>query len=398
MAKDPAGGHFSKKVDVHVPPAFTRIAQRVESVLTKLDSTVDLSQIQHLKACYSQLMCPDIDYDLYGKTFTYMYFIKNFWKAACVFLREPPPPAKQVLDVGCGSGAVAIAYLAFLDESLASEKSKIHVTLIDRSRAQLNLAENLIRSIEPELHNLEIVFHFRCTDLQRWQPNENGADLVFLGHVLNENRSNVGLLLEKAFFTTAGNGSVYIIERKDDPIWHEVEQAIAQLAVPCTYGDTRLGMLDSETRKYSRRDAETDITTRYALLSIPKKKQLVDLVRLYFRSWRIQSVESLKQIFAPDAEYYEKPHKPPLCGIEEIEAYWRDNVLPQRNINITILRTAYTHDNAFAEWVAKFTISREAVQLRGTLVLNVDQKTNRVVRLDEYYHSRKHRLVVNNND
>ena len=74
-----------------------------------------------------------------------------------------------------------------------------------------------------------------------------------------------------------------------------------------------------------------------------------------------------------------------------IKAYWRENVLRQKNIRIKILYTSFAAKDASvdAEWEAEFVRSYRRVQLQGMLIMKVDLEQGRVVEFREYYRSKK---------
>jgi SnoaL-like domain len=366
---------------------INRIAKYVQSfLLTRRED--DIEGENYLKNCFSKERCPEINYNRYAESFAYLYFLENFFKAVSVFLQEPPPLAKRIIDAGCGSAAGALAYLAVLDQSLCDARWRIEVVLIDRSEAQLHLAEKLLKLVEGEFQHLDIVPCFQePIDLRYWEPDENSADCLLYEHVLTENLSDVGVLLGKALLSVAGNGKIYIIERTeqdDGTVWQTIEQAVPQFALPATYGDSKLAssfidLLPSPQLAHK--------ISRYLILHIPERKQLVELLRLYFCAWETQSEELLENIFAQHAQYHEKVYESSFQGLEEIKAYWRANVLEQRDIRVRILRTAYAVNDAFAEWEAEFVKAQYRVQVRGALILRVDLAIDRVISLHEYYRS-----------
>jgi hypothetical protein len=134
--------------------------------------------------------------------------------------------------------------------------------------------------------------------------------------------------------------------------------------------------------------------TRYLRIQIPEQKNLPVLVRLYFQAWEEQSPELLERIFAFNAEYYEKPHEPPVRGIKQIQRYWAENVLQQRDIHTEILSVAYSRDLAFAEWHARFIKSNERVCLSGTMIFELDVQSLLVSSFREYFRSAKEQVDV----
>jgi SAM-dependent methyltransferase len=373
-----------------LPSISFKIEKRLRSFIDTFNIDVTPESLKYLKSCYAQPECPEIDYDVLAMPFSYLYFFENFWKSVSVFSQKAPSLANCVVDIGCGSGTTTLGYLTALDASLREAKWKIDLLLIDRSQAQLDLARKVLELASKEFQNLQITPHFECLSLQEWKPRKQSADTILFGHVLNENRLTAGLLLEKAFSAIRSCGRIYIIERANDPIWKDIGDYVAESALPF---DGKVVKIRRNRRGLMFR-ARTDknyITARYLVLQIPERKQLVNLLRLYFHAWKTQSVDELEKIFEPTAEYYEKPYERPFRGIEQIREYWKKNVLTQRNIRIQILRVAYTTENAFAEWEAAFEQANCRVKLRGTLILYITPENQRISTLHEYYKSKKYK-------
>lgn len=374
---------------VSVPSNSRRLARRVQSFLSDLEAEHTWDDIGYLKSCFSQPECPQIDYDRFGASFAYWYLLENFWKAVSCFLQDRPPLARRIVDAGCGSGAVTIAYLAALDQALDDCRWIVDVTLIDRSERQLDLARKILLRVGAELRNLSIVPHYECIDLEDWKPQGQRVDAILFGHVLNENRPNLQQFLETAVSAVSNNGRIYIIERVDDAIWPAVRNWVPHLALPTSCGIAKLPThaLDSDcSPRITRRSC---LTTSYLTLRFPEHNYIADLVRSYFHAWQTQSVELLDKVFMPYAEYHEKPHEAPLRGLEQIRAYWREKVLTQRDISVAIRRVSYAGKEAFAEWEAEFSRAGDRVNLSGVVILKAGPEGERVTALHEYFRSHK---------
>jgi len=373
---------------VQLPSTFCRIAKCVQSLLNDIGRNISQDSINYLRSCYSKPECPEIDYDRLAVPFAYAYFLENFYKSASTFLQEYPPLVRSVVDAGCGSGTTMLAYLAALEESLQEARWKIDVLLIDRSRTQLDLARKLFKHVQKEFHHLKIASRFQCMDLMRWEPHEQSIDAVLFGHVLNENSARVGSLLEKAYSALRSSGRIYIIERQNDTIWSTIDQVTSQLALPVKYGAVKLEA-SSKDLPLSRVSYKTHICTYYQVLCIPEQRQVVEALKHYMRAWKTRSLELLEDIFEPNADYYEKPFKPPLKGIERIKEYWAQKVLTQRDIQLRILNVAYAGNDVFAEWEARFVRLTKRKWVKGILILETDPETHRVAALREYYQSQE---------
>lgn len=381
-----------------LPAAFRAIAKGTRALLPSLNkapappASATLARVRYLRACFAQDVCPQIDYDRYGMSFAYSYFMENYWKSAATFHQLQTPPARRIVDLGCGSGATALAYLTTLNAALGAgpagrAKHTVWVQLLDRSQVQLRLAVDILQQAQRSLRHLDIRLEPLHLRLEEWEPAEAASDLVLLGHVLNENHGQAGPFLEKAVRAAREGGRICIIERKDDPIWPAVEACLGGWPLEARRGVISLATKGLNLPVGHPAREKAVLRTGYLELRIPEQKVLASLLELYFEAWQAQSVDLLERIFAPDAEYHEKPYDPPLLGLDAIRHYWQEKVLPQRDVHVQVIRFGYSHNDAFAEWEARFGLEGQRVRVNGMLVLTVDLQTRRVTALHEYFRS-----------
>jgi SAM-dependent methyltransferase len=380
---------------IELPPASSAVADRVASFLPALRTRPGRNAVAipaglcHLRFCFEQEQCPPIDYDRYGRSFTYGFFLENYWKAVSIFGQLQIWPAECVIDAGCGSGAASLAYLTVADCAAESDlnggKRTIRVELLDRSPTQLRLARKIYQQVTAAFEHLRADLGCRNLDLADWEPQDSSADVVLFSHVLNENRHLVRALFEKAVRALRDGGRIYVIERPDDSVWEIIEEHQREMPLEARYGKAELpsGGLNLPADHPARSKAQ--IATSFLDLRLPRPKVLAQLLRLYFHAWQTQSLDLLEEVFAPHAEYHERPDRPPLVGLEAIRDYWRAKVLPQRDIRLTVQRFVYEGSRAFAEWQARFRLGDRHVQVDGRLALTVDPAARRVVALHECF-------------
>ncbi len=229
---------------------------------------------RHLRACYSLSECPAIDYDRYGPSFAFSYFLENYWKAAAVFRQLGAPPVRAIVDAGCGSGATVLAYLTTLEAALAKQpraanRLAIHVTLLDRSQVQLGLAGDVFERVGHCLPHLDIHLRPRQLDLQSWRPRPGSADAVLFGHVLSENRASVSSLLSKAASAIGGSSTIYVIERKLDSIWDVLEACLPGLRLQAQENAITLDVGSIKLPKGHPAREKKWISARYLVLCRP---------------------------------------------------------------------------------------------------------------------------------
>lgn len=118
----------------------------------------------------------------------------------------------------------------------------------------------------------------------------------------------------------------------------------------------------------------------------PPHLELRYLLLKYFNAWRTQSTELIEQLFDQNASYKEKAFDPPIQGLEQIKQYWRDNVIPQRHLDVGVLDVVYSDNEVFAEWQANFTDKHGCLRrVSGILVLSPTSDLTRIALLREYF-------------
>jgi SAM-dependent methyltransferase len=373
-----------------LPLKYNQIAAHVQSFLNGLESRVPNEHTYHLGRFYSRRETPNIDYDRYAPAFTFSYFLENYWKAGSVFEARHPAFSHTVIDIGCGSGATSLGYLTSLDNAVpVGAIWSVSLLLIDHSEVQLQLAKQLIEAVKDDLNRLNISVEERCADFQGLEIPAGTVDCLLLGHVLNENQSDLCLFLEKACAASAGGGQIYVIERIDDSVWGKIVAGVNKFAMPYVVGTTGVRTRDLEKHR-SRRLAEKEhLYTKYLLADVPQNKSHAKLLRRYFEAWERQDPSLLPQIFTKNAEYHDKPFKRPRKGLGEIKEYWLKQVCRQTDVSTKVLSTAYTRDGVFVEWKANFSLGGRRVEVRGAMILLIEADTGLVHTLREYFRSQE---------
>jgi hypothetical protein len=277
------------------------------------------------------------------------------------------------------------AYLAYLDGFLERE-SRLKLYLVDRSKAQLELASEILNRVSSMLKHVRVECEYHRADLVCWH-NGADADLVLLGHVLTENARDVSTIMSQMVSRVLDDGRVYTIERTHDPIWNTISGYVEHSFLSVTWGRIRDGHENSTA--VSSHIPASDAATRFLVQRVPEKKSVAAVLKLYFTAWQEKSIDLLDSVFCEHATYQDKPNNEPLRGLAQIREYWRNKVLPQRNIVLNIKRCSYTADQAWSEWEASFLRDGKVFDLKGILVLSIDQDSGRVRALHEYYSCRK---------
>jgi len=71
-------------------------------------------QLKQLQDLFEQPCGREIDYEIFADAFAHRYFLRNFWKAVFAFRADKADYRSRVVDLGCGSGAIVLGYLAYL--------------------------------------------------------------------------------------------------------------------------------------------------------------------------------------------------------------------------------------------------------------------------------------------
>lgn len=383
---------WSRDENATVPPVFNTVSRCFHEYLEKYAADTSAEDTLWLHQAYSQDAGNRIDYDRLARPFAYIYFAENYWKAVAVLRAYGHLiPARRVVDGGSGSAAGLLAYLATLESQMpdAGVRWPVEVTLVDRSEAQLALAQALLLKTLSCLSRLEVTINPIHSDLLVWDPPESSADVFLMTHVATENQGSVETLLDKAAHATASGGIVVLIERTDDPVWRGVRRAAEKLCLPTRYGNATVFTDSIDEPRSTRLARRKQLITGYAVLSLPQEKMAWDLLRAFFRAWETRSTSTLDQVFTVGALYFEKPFRPPLQGLEQIRSYWTEHVLEQKDLRLSVTRVAYSGETVFAEWTARFTYKRLKHEVTGVLILTVDSKSGRVSALHEYFRTRK---------
>lgn len=338
-----------------------------------------------LRQYYSSHKPKSVDYEIYGVSFSYAFFLENFWKTILVFLENPPGIRRNVLDIGAGSGASSLAYLAWLDTHIAPNLWHINVTFLDRSKKQLEFLQLFLRRFK--FQHLDLNVNFIHQDFNDWEHDEDGFDLVLFGHMLNENIGHLSRILRKAEYVTSPNGKMYILERCDDELtWEKLNESASQLVLSNIRSRVTVDAANIFRGNSPHLYKKKSIATCYSSIQIAPDKNFHYVLQKYFEAWEKKSPELLDQVFSKEAEYEEKPFEVTYKGLREIKSYWREKVVPQDEIVISILRVHYVGNTALVKWHAGFQLGKEKFkEIKGIIEFTYDTSCRRIVRLEEYF-------------
>ncbi len=195
---------------IRLPDAYGAVLDDLQDYLATLDVPA-----KSRTAVADAITGPDhipVNYDVHAPAFAHLYAPTNYCKAAAVLEADPPSPEDTVADLGCGPGAATLAYLTWRDAH--GYDGAVDAALVDRSRAQLALARDLLDTCSPvavDTTRLEGDLTAYTTD----------TDVVLMGHVLTEQRDRAQNLLDHA--ENAARHDCRVVERVGDPVWDALD-------------------------------------------------------------------------------------------------------------------------------------------------------------------------------
>src|SRR6266511_3624617 len=215
---------------------FIAIAQVINDFVTGLQRTVHDDDLWAVRARLKQGAM--IDHDRDAVAFSCAFLTANYWKAAHALMAVRPDPVRRIVDLGSGSGAMALATLAYLWQLDDAAPQRVHLRLVDRSRQQLMIAQQVLEQVRRELKGLDVEVSLEPHDVRDLGPSlqHDRADLVTASHLFTENREHVGWLAERAVESVAASGTLIMIEPHDDAVWSNLLQYVRGSALPSQNG------------------------------------------------------------------------------------------------------------------------------------------------------------------
>jgi SAM-dependent methyltransferase len=353
-----------------------------EGILLALDQQrpeVEYSRLEHVRSKLRDYGNPGLDYEHSWREFHKLYSVINYRKvlAALKALRVPVGPS--VLDLGCGTGAAALAALDYARLQPSGEFPK-RVVLVDISERQVAAATSNLKAASRAL-NATLEIDSVTGDLQSL-PRAHNFDLILAAHVLGENRDSLPSIFRTLKHSLNPLGVLLAIERPGDPALAELSEMSDRSQFQVSYGTSSvLGEVNGGPIR--------DWGLSWLSLQPRDHAPVVQAIHNYLQAWRQQSVDLLDEVFAPGAFYHERPLEPPLSGIDEIKAYWRREVLSQRNPCVEVLEALVGGSHATIEWIARFERGSYRYLVRGLMVVEVDPETGKIRNLRETFQSQK---------
>ena len=380
----------SKKVEVgekyylpNTPISVKKIINVITQELGKLKAEVDKKKVLQLKHNFSLENQPKIDYDKYGPTFDFQYFLTNYWKYYAylgIVKSQIFSNNIKIADLGCGAGTFSLAYLSWLN-SILTEKLNVDLILIDRSKKQLNYARRFYSLVKPYLNKINLKINYNHKNLQDYKFSKNTIDIFLLGHLFTTDQKIIPTTIKNILDSCKPLSELHTVERIDDiVVWRKVDEEVNNLCLPTNKGSHQ------KTLKIPFRFG-------YRCVKIQDSKIGIFLLQYYFDAWRNRSVNKLTKIFEESAIYYEKPFQKPINGLKEISTYWRLHVLKQKNIEIKVIKSIYSENLALSEWTSEFDFEKKHYKLCGILYLTINPDTNLASSLVEYFRTSKIALV-----
>ncbi len=111
---------------------------------------------------------------------------------------------------------------------------------------------------------------------------------------------------------------------------------------------------------------------------------------LYGDAWKTRDPKLIKDLFADDATYYEKPFESPMSGIESITEYWSIVAKTQENVNFDYDILSVNENLGIAHWSASFVrqATQTKINLDGIFLVKLNSK-NKCTKFREWWQSQK---------
>lgn len=358
--------------------------QAVDQKILEFTSNVDEMEVLSLQEKYDAETDPaDLNYDDYALAFVSEYFWRNFWKVYMMLSEEDGEPETKIQDFGAGSGGATVAYIAWVLFEENRRPDEFEVTLVDISSEQLRIAEQIIEAGINAVERTDVDIETRNMDIAKQDMEPDSSAVTLLSYIISENLKQTQPLLEESINSTTEAGTIYVVDRRMDDVWHAIDDAMSMKPLATSGGEVEL---PKERYLTDKQITDYDITARYLAIDVPHPKSLYYLAERYFEVWKHQQTQHLKDIFSENAIYIERAFEEPQIGIDEIEAYWREKVEPQQNIVIDTQAVAYNQDNTFIEWTASFsTDEKKETNLHGVMILEYDRSSETITQLREYF-------------
>ena len=110
---------------------------------------------------------------------------------------------------------------------------------------------------------------------------------------------------------------------------------------------------------------------------------------LYSKAWTERNPELIRDLFAQDAKYLEKPFSAPFDGIDSIIQYWHGVAQTQKDVSFQYKILAINQDLGIAHFTASFLRNHTTpVKLDGIFLVKLNSQ-NKCTRFEEWWQSQK---------
>ena len=288
------------------------------------------------------------------------------------------PQAKHILDLGCGPGSFALAYLLQTMEHPHPRFQKTTMTMIDAVGEFLTLFQETWNAI-PASHTsgirVKLIESFITQGFLQHVPQ---PDLIILSNSVTEMLRNSSVDTQRFLTDCVDSRAVIAIVDYDystsTPFLTQFADALADhyvsLKAPSlscrrrhrVYDAIDLGKLrDIRTEVASLSQLRDANVAFLKAIWVPSVTEDVTnrclpatIVGSYKTAWERHDLSVLRELFTEDAVYVEREGQKPFDGIESICAYWTRNAARQADVDFQADRIDFDGTTVTADWRCRF--------------------------------------------
>jgi SAM-dependent methyltransferase len=370
--------NWNSDVPVELPIALEKSLFRKLKPETK--NLQNIAWLNDFRAAISRGYIPNYQHDWVA--FNYLFFAANFFKAKTAFQNlvcEQSPTKHQfrILDLGCGAGAASAGVLAGILYSNNKAQMQVEFTGVDRDTMQTSLYHEIFGVWA--LKNPTVTIRTICDEaIDFLNSNPRACDLILCSYMLSEETPSRQNEFKKKFEQITQNTHTKIL-------FIDYETGSLDATAICFPAKTQLHFHEMSVTFPLMHSLCPEVCPKYCahqhtVCTPPIPEPLAS----YFECWRRQDAIGIRKVFNSDARYEINAGRR-LCGIQEIQDYWKQNAVEQHNVECVIHNCVANEGTQAAHWTARFFRADcgEMYSVHGMIWLEVEK--GHIKRLIEFY-------------